>query len=273
MNKDKTAPAPRHALDFLGIALAVVIIGAYFLLPFVIQPERGPSTVAVLTESKKANELDLFKTGLEVVPLAGLGMLLLGVWNVLVPGAARAISLLLALAGLLALVYYINFFRDYAAEQADFISQYGQRLLDHAGRGGGGCPASADSPRPARASLPTGQALWQPRERDPVWLAAADDRDRAGESALSARAQHQRQPGRQCLYRGGGAGHDHGDRHRQYRYFGGFAGGFAGGDQRPAGGGGDACAAGMAGAPGDRRRIWRDDRLPGGLPAHSRRLW
>ena len=112
MKKDKAAPAPRQPLDFLGIALAVFIIGAYFLLPFVIQPERGPSTVAVLTESKKANELEIFKTGLEVVPLAGLGMLLLGVWNVLAPGAARAISLLLALAGLLALVYYINFFRD-----------------------------------------------------------------------------------------------------------------------------------------------------------------
>lgn len=112
MKKDKSAPTPRHTLDFLGIALALVIIGAYFLLPFVIQPERGPSTVAVLTESKKANELGIFKTGLEVVPLAAVGMLLLGVWNALVPGAARAISLLLALAGLLALVYYINFFRD-----------------------------------------------------------------------------------------------------------------------------------------------------------------
>lgn len=125
MNKDKAAPRPRHALDFLGIALAVVIICAYFLLPFVIQPERGPSTVAVLTESKKANELGIFKTGLEVVPLAALGMLLLGVWNVLVPGAARAISLLLALAGVLALVYFINFFRDYSAEQANFINQMG----------------------------------------------------------------------------------------------------------------------------------------------------
>ncbi|MCY3572637.1 MAG: ABC transporter permease [Chloroflexi bacterium] len=125
MNKDKAAPTPRRPLDFLGIALAVVIIGTYFLLPFVIQPERGPSTVAVLTESKKANELGIFKTGIEIVPLAALGMLLLGAWNALVPGAARAISLLLALAGLVALVYYINFFRDYAAEQADFISQMG----------------------------------------------------------------------------------------------------------------------------------------------------
>ncbi len=125
MTKAKAAPAPRRPLDFLGILLAVVIIGAYLTLPFVIQPERGPSTVAVLTESKKANELGLFKTGLEVIPLAGLGLLLLGVWNVIAPGAARAISLPMSLAGLLALVYYINFFRDYSAEGADFIGSMG----------------------------------------------------------------------------------------------------------------------------------------------------
>ena len=68
MSKVKSAPVPRRPLHFIGIALALVIIGAYFLLPFVIQPERGPSTVAVLTESKKANELGIFKTGLEVIP-------------------------------------------------------------------------------------------------------------------------------------------------------------------------------------------------------------
>ena len=122
MSKTKTAPVPRRPLHFIGIILALVIIGAYLLLPFVVQPERGPSTVAVLTESKKANELDLFKTGLEVIPLAGLGMLLLGLWNVAAPAASRAISLLMSVAGLLVVVYYINFFRDYAAEEATTIS-------------------------------------------------------------------------------------------------------------------------------------------------------
>ena len=125
MSKSKAAPAPRRPLDYLSLLLAVLIIGVYFTLPFVIQPERGPSTVAVLTESKKANELGIFKTGLEVIPLAALGMLLLGVWNALVPGAARAISVLMSLAGILALVYYINFFRDYSAEGADFIGSMG----------------------------------------------------------------------------------------------------------------------------------------------------
>ncbi|MDE2852972.1 MAG: ABC transporter permease [Chloroflexota bacterium] len=112
MSKAKGAPVPRRPLHFIGIVLALVIIGAYFLLPFVVQPERGPSTVAVLTESKRANELGLFKTGLEVIPLAALGILLLGIWNVIAPAAERAISLLMSVAGLLVIVYYINFFRD-----------------------------------------------------------------------------------------------------------------------------------------------------------------
>ena len=122
MSKAKSAPIPRRPLHFIGIVLALVIIGAYFLLPFVIQPERGPSTVAVLTESKKANELGLFKTGVELIPLASLGILLLGIWNVITPAASRAISLLMSVAGLLVVVYYINFFRDYAADEATFIS-------------------------------------------------------------------------------------------------------------------------------------------------------
>ncbi|MCY3918017.1 MAG: ABC transporter permease [Chloroflexi bacterium] len=122
MSKVKSAPVPRRPLHFIGIILALVIIGAYFLLPFVIQPERGPSTVAVLTESKKANELGLFKTGVEVIPLASLGILLLGVWNVMAPAASRAISVLMSVAGLLVIVYYINFFRDYAADEASFIN-------------------------------------------------------------------------------------------------------------------------------------------------------
>ncbi|MCY4021772.1 MAG: ABC transporter permease [Chloroflexi bacterium] len=125
MSKAKTSPVNRGPEHFIGIALALVIIGAYFLLPFVIQPERGPSTVAVVTESKKANELKIFKTGVELIPLAGLGVLLLGAWNVIVPGASRAISLLMSVSGLLVLVYYINFTRDYAAGGATYVSSMG----------------------------------------------------------------------------------------------------------------------------------------------------
>ncbi len=111
MSKTKAPQAKRGPLHFIGIVLALVILFAYFALPFVHQPERGASTVAVVTESKKANELKLFKTGVELIPLAALGVLLLGMWNVASPAASRPISLLMSVAGLLAIVFYINFFR------------------------------------------------------------------------------------------------------------------------------------------------------------------
>ena len=214
--KSKAAPAPRRPLDFLGILLAVLIIGVYFTLPFVIQPERGPSTVAVLTESKKANELGIFKTGLEVIPLAGLGMLLLGVWNALVPGAARAISVLMSLAGILALVYYINFFRDYSAEGADFIGSMGSAfwiLLAAAVA----AALQVLIPRPAPAPRYRLTKLFGNQESVILFgLLLLVILVGAGQPALSARAQHQRQPGGQRLYRGGGAGHDHGDCHGKH---------------------------------------------------------
>ena len=114
-----------RAVDFVGVALGLVIIGVYLLLPFVIQPERGPSTVDVVTASKSANELGIFRTGVEIIPLAGLGILLLGLWNVIMPSARRAISLLMSLTGLLAVVYYVNFFRDVAADEADVLGSMG----------------------------------------------------------------------------------------------------------------------------------------------------
>ena len=124
--KSPTLNAPfRRPLDFIGIVLALVILGAWLFLPFVIQPERGPSTVAILTESKRSNELGIFRTGLEVIPLAGLGIFLLGLWNVIVPEAGGAVSLLMSAAGLLAVVYYINFFSDYAAKEATYLGFLG----------------------------------------------------------------------------------------------------------------------------------------------------
>ncbi len=123
--KEKTLPFRRRPLDFIGIALAWVIIGAYLFLPFVMQPERGPSTVAVVTESKRSNELGIFRTGVEVIPLAGTGIFLLGLWNIIMPQAGRAAAALMSVTGLLVVVYYINFFRDYAADEASYLGSMG----------------------------------------------------------------------------------------------------------------------------------------------------
>lgn len=123
--KEKTPPIRPKPIHFIGIILALVIVGAYLFLPFANQPELGASTVAMITESKKSNELDILTSGLQVIPLAGLGILLLGIWNVLMPKASRAISLLMSVAGLMVVVYFINFFRDYAQEEATYIGDMG----------------------------------------------------------------------------------------------------------------------------------------------------
>ena len=125
MKAEKRSPQRRRPLHAIGILLALIIIGAYFTLPFVHQPERGPSTVAVVTESKKANELGIFKTGVELIPLAATGVLLLGIWNLAAPAASRAISFLMSFSGALVVVYYINFFRDYAADEATYLGSMG----------------------------------------------------------------------------------------------------------------------------------------------------
>ena len=125
MKLEKRPPQRRGPMHAIGIVLALIIIGAYFALPFVHQPERGPSTVAVVTESKKANELKIFKTGVELIPLAASGILLLGIWNIASPAASRAISLLMSVTGALVVVYYINFFRDYAADEATYLGSMG----------------------------------------------------------------------------------------------------------------------------------------------------
>ncbi len=123
--KEKTPPIRPKPIHFIGIILALVIVGAYLFLPFANQPELGASTVAMVTESKKSNELDILTSGLQIIPIAGLGILLLGIWNVLMPKASRAISLLMSVAGLMVVVYFINFFSDYAKEEATYLGNMG----------------------------------------------------------------------------------------------------------------------------------------------------
>lgn len=123
--KEKAMPARPKPIHFIGILLALVIVGAYLFLPFANQPELGASTIAMITESKNSNELDILTSGLTLIPMAGVGIFLLGVVNVLTPKASRAISLMMSVAGLLVVAYFINFFQDYAADEATYLSEMG----------------------------------------------------------------------------------------------------------------------------------------------------
>lgn len=101
---------PAH---FVGLVLAVVLIGAYFVLPFVNQPELGSTTIPLLIENRSNNEFGLATNGLSVIPLAGLAALLLGIWCLISPRHERVISILLAASGLIAVAYFIIFFLQY----------------------------------------------------------------------------------------------------------------------------------------------------------------
>ncbi len=111
---------PTH---FIGLILGLVLIGAYFVLPFVNQPELGSTTVPLLIESRANNEFELAVNGLSVIPLAGLASLMLGVWCLISPRHERVVSILLTAAGVVALAYFVIFFRQYAqTEGAGYLS-------------------------------------------------------------------------------------------------------------------------------------------------------
>jgi ribose/xylose/arabinose/galactoside ABC-type transport system permease subunit len=110
---------------FIPIILGLVMLAAYTLLPFITQPELGATTVGVLTESRGNNELGVVTNGLRLLWFAGFTVAIIGLVNVVDPRLDRVLSVLAVLGGVLGLVYYVVFWRDYAAEEATFFSQMG----------------------------------------------------------------------------------------------------------------------------------------------------
>lgn len=112
-------------IQLIGIVLGVVLIGAYIFLPFANQPELGASTLPLITAERANNELGIPTNGFVLFPLVGLAVLLLGAWNILSRQAGRTISLLISVAGLVSLSYYVIFALDYIEEEATYFSQMG----------------------------------------------------------------------------------------------------------------------------------------------------
>jgi len=124
--KQGTGAAVRFSpLQLIGIVLGVLLIGAYVFLPFANQPELGATTVPVLTAERGNNEIGITTNGLVVLPMVGLAVVLLGIWNILSRQAGRTISLLVAAAGAVGLTYYVIFFLDYFEEEATFLGDMG----------------------------------------------------------------------------------------------------------------------------------------------------
>ncbi|MEZ4630491.1 MAG: ABC transporter permease [Deinococcales bacterium] len=108
-------------LNYLPLLLGILVLMAYYLLPFVNQPDLGPSPINLLTEKRANNEFGLVTNGLILLPVAGVIMLLLGLWNLLNPQLSRGSAIFSALAGLLMLEYFVIFTRDYLSEGASYL--------------------------------------------------------------------------------------------------------------------------------------------------------
>lgn len=115
----------RSPIVFLPLILGALMLIAYHLLPFVQQPELGATTLGILTASRANNEFGIVTNGLRLMWFSGLSVLLVGLWNAFNPQTDRAFSILTALGGVLALTYFVIFYRDYAANEGAYISQMG----------------------------------------------------------------------------------------------------------------------------------------------------
>lgn len=121
----KDNPRASSPVNFVGLVLALLLIGAYALLPLVHQPELGATTAFTVLASRSNNELEIPTSGLPLIPMAGLGALCIGLWNVLDPKAARVAGVLLVVTGIISFVYFIIFVQDYIAEEAAYLGSMG----------------------------------------------------------------------------------------------------------------------------------------------------
>jgi ribose/xylose/arabinose/galactoside ABC-type transport system permease subunit len=115
----------RHPTAWVPLVLAVVIFALFQFAPFVNQPERGATTIPVLTESRDANELDVETSGLILIPVAAAVLLMLGVWNFVSPEINRVSSAFAAVVGVLMLEYFIVFAINDATLDTSTVGQMG----------------------------------------------------------------------------------------------------------------------------------------------------
>jgi len=112
-------------LTLLPLVLAILVFVVFQFMPFVNQPERGSTTLPVLTENRANNELELPTSGLILIPIAAGTLFLLGLWNLANEQIMRATSSMTALVGIIVLEYYVIFVMDYINKGATHLGSMG----------------------------------------------------------------------------------------------------------------------------------------------------
>ena len=128
MNEGLNADAAKPHVSKTGIALLLVgllMLLAWVLLPWIHQPERGPTLARIISAERSANELDIQRQGLSLPPIAALVTMGLALWGMFSPQHSRALALVTLIAGLLGLVYHLTFFLDLGERSAELLPQMG----------------------------------------------------------------------------------------------------------------------------------------------------
>ena len=128
MNEGLNADAAKPHVSKTGIALLLVgllMLLAWVLLPWIHQPERGPTLARIISAERSANEFDIQRQGLSLPPIAALVTMGLALWGMFSPQHSRALALVTLIAGLLGLVYHLTFFLAVGERSAELLPQMG----------------------------------------------------------------------------------------------------------------------------------------------------
>ncbi len=96
------------------LVTSLIMLLAWAGLPWIHQPEMGPTLARVIAAERAANELDIQRQGLSLPPLAALVALGAAIWSMVAPRLSRALALVMLVGGLLGVVYHVTFFLDLA---------------------------------------------------------------------------------------------------------------------------------------------------------------
>lgn len=93
----------------ITIALGLLIFIGFSVLPWVHQPELGPTLAETISIDRSANEFGLPRDGMSLIPVAAISVIILSAIGIFAPNYTRTISFLAGIAGLVGLVYFITF--------------------------------------------------------------------------------------------------------------------------------------------------------------------
>ncbi len=112
-------------LSVLPVVLGAGLFVAYWFLPFVTQPELGPSTAAFVSADRDNNVLELETDGAQLILFGAAVTLIAGVWGLTNAQHSRAVAAVTAVGGVLVLEYFAVFFLSYRRDEGTYLAAMG----------------------------------------------------------------------------------------------------------------------------------------------------